>query len=227
MTVLSLWFGVGPDGAAHAPGIGLACTVALNPPHETTSPPMMDEAQLQSALRRAQRGSEIAFGQIYGQFSRRVFGLCLKMLGARDQAEDATSEVFEKLRGAFEHYDPTRPFDRWLLTIASRHCLNVLRRGRLERRLFTEETPESSASETTSSPHFACESDEQRRSLMAVIDELPESYRLPLVMRYYGDLSYDEIAAEIGTTRAHVAVLLHRGKNALRARLGSHDEERP
>lgn len=187
----------------------------------------MDEAQLQTALRRAQRGSEIAFGQIYAQFSRRVFGLCLKILSSHASAEDATSEVFERVRNSFEHYDPARPFDRWILTIASRHCLNRLRRGRLEQRLFHDEPPEAVAAEATSSPHLACENGEERRALMHAIEALPESYRLPLVMKYYGELSYDEIAAELGTTKAHVAVLLHRAKKALRVQLSDLEKDRP
>ena len=181
----------------------------------------MDETHLETALKQAQLGNAVAFGEVYGEFSSRVFGLCRKMLGSRAAAEDATSEVFERAYNALDQYDRGRPFDRWILTIASRHCLNRLRRERLELRLFHTEPVEVPAPAAVASPLVALETREQRRALLAAIDALPESYRLPLVLKYYGDLSYDEIAKELGTTRNNVAVLLHRAKRELRSSLGA------
>ena len=176
----------------------------------------MDEAQLETVLREAQMGNAAAFGQVYGVFSARVFGLCRKMLGSEAAAEDATSEVFERAYESLDSYDRERPFDRWILTIASRHCLNRLRRENLERALFREEASDAPDAPAAVSPLAALETKEQRQELLTAIDALPENYRLPLVLKYYGDLSYEEIADQIGTTRNHVAVLLHRAKRALR-----------
>lgn len=176
----------------------------------------MDESQLEIVLREAQIGSSVAFGRVYGEFSSRVFGLCRKMLGSEAAAEDATSEVFERAYQALDQYDRERPFDRWILTIASRHCLNRLRRERFEMRLFPDEPVEAPAAVAASSPLVALETREQRRAMVRAIDALPENYRLPLVLKYYGDLSYDEIAEQLGITRNNVAVLLHRAKRELR-----------
>lgn len=178
----------------------------------------MDQAQLKSALRDAQRGSALAFGRVYEQFSGRVFRLCRRILGSEAAAEDATSDVFERAQRVLDQYDADRPFDRWILTIASRHCLNRLRRERFEKRLFRDEPAEMPAAEAPS-PLAQCENQEQRRALLEAIDTLPEGYRVPLVLKYYGDLSYDEIATQLETTRQNVAVLLHRGKRDLRQRL--------
>ena len=184
----------------------------------------MDESQLEIVLREAQMGSSVAFGRVYGEFSGRVFGLCRKMLGSEAAAEDATSEVFERAHEALDEYDRDRPFDRWILTIASRHCLNRLRRERLEMRLFHDEPVETSAA-ASSSPLVALETKEQRRAMVRAIDALPENYRLPLVLKYYGDLSYDEIAEQLETTRNNVAVLLHRAKRELRGSVSALREE--
>ena len=181
----------------------------------------MDNTDLEIALREAQMGDAAAFGRVYGEFSNRVFGLCRKMLGSQAAAEDATSEVFERAYQALDSYDRERPFDRWILTIASRHCLNRLRRERLEKRLFNNEPVEVPAPTSVASPLVALESKEQRQVVLRAIDALPDNYRLPLVLKYYGDLSYDEIAAELGTTRNNVAVLLHRAKRELRGSVGA------
>ena len=180
----------------------------------------MDDTQLEAVLREAQMGNAAAFGRVYGEFSSRVFGLCRKMLGSQAAAEDAMSEVFERAYQALDSYDQERPFDRWILTIASRHCLNRLRRQRIEKRLFHDEPIEVPAA-ATASPLLALESREQRQALLAAIDALPENYRVALVLKYYGELSYDEIAEELGTTRNNVAVLLHRAKRELRGRVGA------
>jgi RNA polymerase sigma-70 factor (ECF subfamily) len=183
----------------------------------------MDEAQLETVLREAQMGNAVAFGQVYGEFSSRVFGLCRKMLGSRAAAEDATSEVFERAYGSLDSYDRARPFDRWILTIASRHCLNKLRREKLEQKLFREEPKDAHADVRAQvlapSPLTALETKRERKQLLDAIDALPDNYRLPLVLRYYGDLSYDEIAEQLGTNRNNVAVLLHRAKRELRERV--------
>lgn len=186
----------------------------------------MDEAQLQSALEQAKLGDRAAFGQLYEHFGRRVFALCRKMLGSATAAEDATSEVFERARRALDQCDGERPFDGWLFAIASRHCLNRLRRERLEKRFVTDE-PHEGATEMSSSPLVVCESAEERRRLLQEIDALPENYREPLVLKYYGDLSYDEIAEHLGTTRDNVAVLLFRARRQLRERIGTLRKEAP
>jgi len=185
----------------------------------------MDETELETVLREAQMGSSVAFGQVYGVFSTRVFGLCRKMLGSRAAAEDATSEVFERAYEALDQYDRDRPFDRWILTIARRHCLNRLRRERLEKRLFHDEPVEVPATAASSSPLVAFENQEQRRALLRAIDALAENYRVPLILKYYGDLSYDEIADHLGTTRSNVAVLLHRAKRELRSSISTLGKE--
>jgi RNA polymerase sigma factor (sigma-70 family) len=56
------------------------------------------------------------------------------------------------------------------------------------------------------------------------LTRLPERYRVSLALRYYGDMSYDEIASQLGLTRNHVAILIFRGKQALRGLLADLDE---
>jgi RNA polymerase sigma-70 factor (ECF subfamily) len=66
---------------------------------------------------------------------------------------------------------------------------------------------------------------ERARAVQAAVALLPERYRLPLVLAYYSDASYDEIAAELGITRTHVGALLCRAKQTLRKAMS--EESRP
>jgi RNA polymerase sigma-70 factor (ECF subfamily) len=186
-----------------------------------------DDAALAEAIERARKGDGGAFGEIYRRLAPRVSGLCLHLLGSREEAEDATSEVFMRLRAALSRYDATLPFRPWLVGIATNHCLDRLRRRRREQRLFDAE-PEAlaAAPEPGPSPLAGLLAAERRAALTAAILALPERHRLPLVLRYSAEMSYDEIAKRLGWTRERVAVNLFRAKEGLRRALAGGDEER-
>jgi RNA polymerase sigma-70 factor (ECF subfamily) len=171
-------------------------------------------------IRGARRGDSEAFGELYRRFSRRVLGLCLRLLGKREDAEDATAEVFMKLRAALARYDDSRPFRPWLSGVAARHCLDRLRRRRLELRLFEAEREEpAQVAAPGCSPLASVLAEERRDALEAAIAALPVRQRVPLVLRYQGEMSYDEIAERLDWTRQRVAVSLFRAKQSLRRAL--------
>ena len=157
------------------------------------------------------------FEELYRQSSDRVLGLCLRMLGARDEAEDAAAEAFLKAHRALARYDPARPFASWILTIASRVCLDRLRRRRLERRLFVPPAEDPAEPVALADRQLRrLLAGESRRRVRRALAGLPERDRQVLVMRYYGELAYDEIASALDLKRNHVAVLIHRAKQRLR-----------
>jgi len=96
----------------------------------------MDEARAQELLRLAWDGETEAFADVYRAFFPRVFGLCRRLLGSAEAAEDATSEVFLRAQRNLRSYDLGLPFAPWLFGIASHYCLDQLRRRRAEQRLF-------------------------------------------------------------------------------------------
>ena len=176
---------------------------------------------LPKVLERAQRGEGEAFGELYRRFSRRVFGLSLHLLGSREDAEDATGEVFLKVRGALGRYDHSVPFGAWALTITANHCLDRLRRRRREGWLFEPGGEERGVAPAAGglSPLAELLAEEQRAVLARALTALPERYRIPLVLRYHAEMSYAEIAERLGTTREQVGVALFRGKERLRRAL--------
>ncbi len=144
------------------------------------------------------------------------------MLDSREGAEDATSEVFLKLQRTIESYDGSIPFPRWLLRVAGNQCIDALRRRRRGLKVFVEVEDGAAVIEATSaepSPLGAVISKEERVQVRDTIARLPENYRVPLVLRYYSELSYDEIAQQLGLERNYVAALIFRAKQELRRRL--------
>ena len=182
----------------------------------------MEGFGLESVIERAQGHDVEAMGEIYRRYVRRVFGLCRYMLNSREGAEDATSEVFLKLQRSIEGYDGSIPFPRWLLRVAGNQCIDALRRRQRGRKVFVEVEDGAAvikAASSEPSPLGAVISTQERARVRDTIARLPENYRVPLVLRYYSELSYDEIAQELGLERNYVATLIFRAKQELRRRL--------
>jgi RNA polymerase sigma-70 factor, ECF subfamily len=188
----------------------------------------MNTAELADTVDRARRGDRGGLAELYREFGPRVLGLCRHLLSSPEAAEDARSDVFSRLPQVIDRYDPALPFDRWLLSVTSHRCLDLLRRRRLESRLFATELEEVDGrligSEPGPSPLAAVLTDETRGRVRDALLRLPERYRVALALRYYGDLGYDEIASQLDVTRNHVAILIFRGKQALRRLLADLDE---
>jgi RNA polymerase sigma-70 factor (ECF subfamily) len=183
----------------------------------------MEGPDLESVIQRAQGHDADALGEIYRLYARRVFGLCRYMLDSQESAEDATSEVFVKLQRSIESYNGSVPFPRWLLQVAGNQCIDVLRRRKRGRQIFAEVEEDAAAIEAVSSepsPLAAVLGTEERAQVRDAIARLPENYRVPLILRYYSELSYDEIAHQLGLQRNYVAALIFRAKQELRRSLG-------
>ena len=182
----------------------------------------MEGPDLQIVIERAQGHDAEALGEIYRRYVRRVFGLCRYMLDSRESAEDATSEVFLKLQRSIGSYDGSIPFPRWLLRVAGNQCIDALRRRQRGRQVIVEVEDGAAVIEATGtepSPLGAVLTTEERVQVRDAIARLPENYRVPLVLRYYGELSYDEIAKQLGLQRNYVAALIFRAKQELRRNL--------
>jgi len=122
-----------------------------------------------------------------------------------------------RAREAIASYDPRRAFRSWLLAIASHHCIDRLRRRALEGRLFEPaDLAEDTLPEAGPTPLGSALLRERRDQLFAALDALAPRQRAPLVLRYFAELSYDEIAALLGVSTREVGVLLFRAKLRLR-----------
>jgi len=184
----------------------------------------MEGLGLETVIERAQGHDSDAMEEIYCRYVRRVFGLCRYLLNSREGAEDATSEIFLKLQRSIKSYDSSIPFPKWLLRVAGNQCIDALRRLQRGQKVFVEVGEGAAVIEAASSepsPLSAVISTEERVQVRDTIARLPENYRVPLVLRYYGDLSYDEIAHELGLEKNNVAALIFRAKKELRRKLAA------
>lgn len=176
----------------------------------------MSDAELAAVLSRVRAGDGEAWGELYRRYAPAIFRFCRRALPTREDAEDATTEIFMKVRQKLGTFDSSRPFTSWLYKVASNHCWDLLRRRRIRQDLETEdvealplEHPEPSQLERLQAEHAS-------KEVRDGLSKLPDRARMALVLRYYAEMSYDEVADTLGVRRAFVGVLLLRARHQLR-----------
>jgi|GEM_PF-277649 len=171
-----------------------------------------DRLLVQAAL----RGDQTAFAELVTRYQSAVYNMASRMLGDPTEAEDAAQEVFVRAWIQLRTFQQDRRFSTWLLSIASHHCIDVLRRRKPSApldgvALYVEsDEPE---------PDEIVLQDEQRDMMQSLINALPEKYRAVTLLRYYGDMSYDEISQATGLTESAVKTQLHRARKMLAGQL--------
>ncbi len=167
-------------------------------------------------VERARRGDQLAFGELVQMHQHAVYNLCYRMLGERGESEDAAQETFLRAYSHLDRYDAERPFRTWLLSIASNHCIDRLRKRRLVWLSIEEPLPPHPALNSDEiEPEDAVISNERGAAIQRMLDELSPEYRAAVVLRYWYDLSYTEIAEVLNTTESAVKSRLFRARQAL------------
>jgi RNA polymerase sigma factor (sigma-70 family) len=182
------------------------------------SGPTAEESQagLADLVARARDGNHDAWAEIYTQFAPGVFRFCRRAMPSREDAEDATSEVFLKVRGKLDQYDASRPFNAWLYRVAANHCWDLLRRRRVRQDLETGDIETIPLEHPDPGQLEQLIAQKSREEVRKALEQLPNRTRMALTLRYYSDMSYDEIAETLGVRRAFVGVLLLRARHQLR-----------
>ncbi|MBL8799320.1 MAG: sigma-70 family RNA polymerase sigma factor [Planctomycetia bacterium] len=181
-------------------------------------------------LRRAGRGDWTAFEGLLARYQGRVFGLALRLVGHRQDAEDVTQQTFLSVLEHVDQFREEAAVATWILRIAANHALKSLRkrRGLPTTSLAAAEDPDDRYA-ALPHPRFIApwrelpdqlaERAEVRCLLDQALAELDDKYRVVFVLRDIEELSTAETAALLGLTEANVKVRLLRARLLLRERL--------
>jgi len=177
-------------------------------------------------VQRALAGDREAFAGLVRAYQGPVYNLAYRMLGSPAEAEEAAQETFVRVYQRLATYDPQQKLSSWVLAIASHYCIDRLRRRRLVS-LPLDEAPAQEAAEPAEAPELALLAQEREREIQTLLASLPEAYRLVLVLRYWQDLSYEEMARLLGTSESAVKARLHRAREMMAQHLAKRQEVRP
>jgi len=170
-------------------------------------------------IARARAGDTQAWGDLYRDYAPAIFRFCRRAMPTREDAEDATMEIFMKLRQKLAQFDPSRSFTAWLYKVAANHCWDMLRRRKARHDKDTEDVTELPLEAPEPNQLEKLIEERTGEEVRKALDRLGARARMALVMRYYSDMSYDEIADALGVRRPFVGVVLLRARHELRQAL--------
>jgi len=179
----------------------------------------MSGVDLTELLAQVRAGNRDAWGELYRQCAPAIFRFCRRVLPVHEDAEDATTEIFMKVRLKLGTYDSSRPFMAWLYKVASNHCWDTLRRRHIRQDLETGDVDTLPLEHPEPGPIERLQAERTSQEVRSGLAKLPDRARMALTLRYYAEMSYEEIAEALGVRRQFVGVLLLRARHQLREAL--------
>lgn len=175
----------------------------------------------QELVQKTLDGDMDSFSVLVERYQKQIYSLTYRLTNDPEDAQDLAQEVFIHIYKVLGKYDQERKFFSWMYKVATNVCYNALRRGKNEQTVALEKViemiPLISSSETHPEEYF------QRRETQEIVRnavaELPDKYRLPLVLRYLEDLTYKEIAEYMDLPVTTIETRLYRGKSMLQKKL--------
>jgi len=176
----------------------------------------MDDEQEREAIDRVRRGEREAFAALVNAYAKPIFNLAFRMTGSIESADDLAQASFLRAYQKLNQFDTDKRFFTWLYTIALNIIRNHLKSSPAPAFRIAEINQPSSEPVEPSNPEGLVLDREKSRLLEICLRELPPELREAVVLRYYQDLSFDEIGAITGASVSAVKMRTYRGLERLR-----------
>lgn len=163
-----------------------------------------------------------AYAELMKRYRKSVFHLVLKMVRNPDEAEDLTIEAFAKAFKGLHKFNPEFTFSTWLFRIATNNCIDYIRKKRIQTTSIDNPLKDNDGDDITIDvkDHSLNPQDEAIRQqkielMQMIVTKLPSKYQVLIKMRYFQELSYEEIAESLDFPLGTVKAQLHRAKELL------------
>ncbi len=176
--------------------------------------------------------SQSAYSTLMERYRDSIFHTMLKMVRNHEDAEDLTIEAFGKAFQKLDSYSPSFAFSTWLFKIATNNCIDFIRKQRMKITSIDEPTNEDSdvnfarllkANSLNPEEHYMME--QRSRVLRNMMDKLKDGYRQMIEMRYFDEMSYQEISEKMNLPIGTVKAQLFRAKELLMEIFKSSEEK--
>lgn len=176
----------------------------------------------QETVEQIRQGDEHAFARLVSEYMPAVYRYLFRMLGSQEDAEDLTQDTFYELHKGRERLQLTADIAPYLFTIARRKAISRFR-WRTVRRVLTplNEVHENTLPGSDDGPRQHLDQDRQEKAVLHALQGLKEEKRTVIVLRFFEELTYTEIAAVLGKPEGTVKSLAFRAERELRQRLDS------
>lgn len=173
-------------------------------------------------VERCLKGEERAFEELLNKYKNSVYSICYRMVRNHTDAEDLAQDVFIRTFSVLDRYDPSYPFSSWLFRITSNLCIDFLRKAKggmvsLDQPI---DGPEGSIQRQLPADVVKPDRQMENKEMMAALEEaistLPEHYRVIVILRHQEQMSYEEIADDLGIPLGTVKARIHRARNMIK-----------
>ncbi len=171
-------------------------------------------------------GDQEAYTKLMTRYRGAIHQMMFKMVGNNEDSADLTQEAFTKAFTKLPSYEPRYAFSTWLFKIATNNCIDHIRKKRLVTLSIDETIKEDSDQQfsyniraTTPDPEQRLVTAQRAKMMRSLIGQLSVKYRQMIEMRFYQELSYDEIATELNIPLGTVKAQLFRAKEMLHNKL--------
>jgi RNA polymerase sigma-70 factor (ECF subfamily) len=216
------------DAHSDAPKSGGVEAPAVAASPETAGPAAPVESADAVMLARAQAGDHAAFAHLYGLHKRRVYSLCLRMLGNVAEAEDLTQESFLQLHRKIATFRGDSAFSTWLHRLTINVVLMHLRRKGLNLISLDEAldpSPDHGPARSFGAPDLRLTGSIDRMTLEKAVESLPAGYRLIFVLHDIEGYEHNEIATLLDCSIGNSKSQLHKARMKLREALRAPADE--
>ncbi|MDW7675471.1 MAG: sigma-70 family RNA polymerase sigma factor [Bacillota bacterium] len=176
-------------------------------------------------IKKCQQGDTAAFEELVVLYEKRVYSIAYRMMGNHEDACDLAQEAFIKIFRSIKNFRGESSFSTWLHHVVANVCRDFLRKNKLKVSSIDEpvqyegEALGKQLQDFSNTPEQEIEQKELQDYIQQLIKQLPEDYRMVLVMREFMEFSYEEIAAELNISLGTVKSRLSRARNMLKNKL--------
>ena len=174
---------------------------------------MNDQEQIW--LEDALEGDQAAFSRLVEAYLRPVYNLTYRMLGDPHEAEDAAQETFLRAYARLGQYKPNHKFSTWLFSIANHHCIDRLRKRRAKFVSIDDNPVLQNLEGSAVRPESSALRMEQSAEIQRLLAKMDPDYRMPLILRYWEEYSYEEIAEAMDLSISAVKSRLFRARKQM------------
>jgi RNA polymerase sigma factor (sigma-70 family) len=169
---------------------------------------------------KAKEGSQKAYADLMQRYKDSIYFMSLKMVNNKEDAMDITVETFAKAFEKLDKYQPEYAFSTWLFRVATNNCIDFLRKKKLntvsiDNMVDDDDDRPMQIKADTLNPEESSIKKQQSEELKLLIESLPPRYRNLLTLRYFDELSYEEIAQQLDLPLGTVKAQLFRAKYLL------------
>lgn len=185
------------------------------------------DALVNKRIKQVLKGDQNAYADIVNLYQHKLYQICYRMLGNKQEAEDIAQEAFVRAYINLHSYDQKRKFSTWIYRIATNLCIDRIRKKKPDYYLDAEVAGTdgldmySQIAADEKLPEDVVAQMELQDRIQYEISRLPDKYRSVIVLKYIEELSLQEISEILDMPLGTVKTRIHRGREALRKQLNN------